>query len=82
MPHNRKEISQKGIFRRIANLYIDGFRNMTVGRSLWLLVIVKLFIMFAILRTFFFPDFLGSLYDNDEDRADHVRQELLKHNKP
>ena len=52
MPHNRKEISQKGIFRRIANLYIDGFRNMTVGRSLWLLVIVKLFIMFAILRTF------------------------------
>lgn len=63
--------------KKIAYFYIDGFRNMTVGRSLWLLVIIKLFIMFAILKLFFFPDLLATQYDNDADRAQHVRNELL-----
>ena len=34
--------------------------------------------MFAILKLFFFPDILESKYDNDDDRAQHVRNELLK----
>ena len=59
-------------------MYIDGFRNMTIGRKLWMLIIIKLFIMFAILKLFFFPDILESKYDNDDDRAQHVRNELLK----
>lgn len=49
---------------------------MTVGRKLWLLIIIKLFIFFAILKVFFFPDFLSSRYDTDEERADAVRHEL------
>lgn len=44
--------------RRVADLYIDGFRNMRVGRQLWLLIIIKLFIFFAILKLFFFPDYV------------------------
>lgn len=62
----------------MADLYVDGFRHMTVGRSLWIIILVKLFVMFAILKLFFFPDLLSSGYDNDEDRAQHVRTELLK----
>lgn len=65
-------------FQRVADLYVDGFKNMTVGRSLWILVIIKLFIMFAILKLFFFPNLLSRDFDNDEDRAQHVRSELLK----
>lgn len=78
MPNSLSTKGKNSIFRRIADLYIDGFRNMTVGRSLWILIIIKLFIMFAILKLFFFPDFLNSTYNNDEDRAQHVRNELLK----
>ncbi len=78
MTNDRNDISKTNIFHRIAYLYIDGFRNMTVGRSLWILIIVKLFIMFAILKFFFFPNILNTSYDNDEDRAQHVRNELLK----
>lgn len=37
--------------------YVDGFRSMTVGKTLWAIILVKLFIMFAILKLFFFPDF-------------------------
>lgn len=42
------------IFTKIWNFYIDGFRNMTWGRALWVVIIIKLIILFAILRVFFF----------------------------
>ena len=50
---------------------------MTIGRTLWVIVLVKLFIMFGILRVFFFPNFLNSNFDNDDQKADHVRSELI-----
>ena len=35
-------------------MYWDGLRSMTWGRQLWIPVIVKLLIIFLILRLFFF----------------------------
>lgn len=64
--------------KSVAWFYIDGFRNMTVGRSLWLIILIKLFIMFAVLRLFFFPDRLAQNYDTDEQRADAVRESLIR----
>lgn len=66
------------VVKRIIRFYVEGFRSMTVGKTLWALIILKLFIMFAILKLFFFPDLLSSNYDNDDDRAQHVRNELIK----
>lgn len=71
--------------RIIKNIYVfyrDGFRNMTVGVTLWTLVLIKLFIMFAILRVFFFPNYLNSNYDTNQDKANHVRNELIKNAHP
>lgn len=62
--------------RNIWLMYYDGFRSMTVGKTLWLIIFIKLFIMFAILKVFFFPDFLSSKFDNDKDRAVYVRERL------
>lgn len=69
------------LFARIVSLYTDGFRSMTVGRSLWILIIVKLVIFFAVLKLFFFPDILASEYDSDTERADAVRQALVDRSK-
>ena len=66
------------MIKRIIRFYVEGFKSMTVGKTLWALIIFKLFIMFAILKLFFFPDLLSSNYDNDDDRAQHVRNELIK----
>ena len=66
------------MIKRIIRFYVDGFKSMTVGKTRWALIILKLFIMFAILKLFFFPDLLSSNYDNDDDRAQHVRNELIK----
>lgn len=69
------------VIRSIFDFYVDGFRNMTVGKSLWALIIVKLVILFAVFKLFFFPDVLQSNYSNDAERADAVRQSLL-HDRP
>ena len=66
-----------GFPKRIWLFYYDGFRSMTVGKTLWLIILVKLFIFFVIMKMLFFPNVLKSNYDTDEERADHVRHELI-----
>ena len=53
---------------------------MTVGKSLWLIILLKLFIFFVVIKLLFFPNILSRDYDNDEDRAKAVRTNLLKKN--
>ena len=57
-------------------MYVDGFRQMTVGRKLWLLIIIKLAILFLVFRLFFFPDILQENYSTDAERAEAVRTAL------
>ena len=61
---------------RIYDLYADGFRNMKIGRTLWTIIIIKLIIIFAVLKVFFFPDFLSEHAPNG-DKAEFVAGELL-----
>lgn len=49
---------------------------MTVGKQLWVLIIIKVVILFAVLKIFFFPNLLSRDYDNDADRAQAVRTTL------
>lgn len=58
-------------------MFWEGFRSMTLGKVLWTIVIIKLIIMFLILRPFFFPNYLNSKFDDEESKADYVRQELI-----
>lgn len=67
---------------RVIRFYVDGFRQMTVGRSLWLLIIIKLIIIFGILKLFFFPDILESRYDSDAERSEAVRSSLIDRSRP
>ena len=66
--------------RRIIDLYVDGFRNMTVGKTLWAVIIVKLILIFALLKLFFFPDFLSTNFGDDAERAEYVRGVLSSGN--
>lgn len=60
----------------IWNFYIEGFRTMTLGRTLWLIIVVKLCIMFLVLKLFFFPNFLSS-QPTDADKEEYVSNELI-----
>lgn len=56
--------------------YRDGFREMTWGRTLWIIILVKLFVLFAVLRAFFFRPALAGLDADEKPVA--VAGELLR----
>lgn len=64
--------------KKIWFFYRDGFREMTVGKTLWMIILLKLFIFFVVIKLLFFPNLLSRDYDTDADRANHVRKELTK----
>ena len=78
---NKINILKRNVLARIFNLYYDGFRNLSpVGKRLWIIILIKLFIMFAILKLFFFPNFLNTNFDSDKERSDYVIEQLTKPN--
>ena len=60
----------------VYSFYRDGFRRMTVGKRLWTIIALKLFIMFAVLKVFFFPNYLNTQFDSDTERASHVIDQI------
>ena len=56
--------------------YRDGFRQMTWGRTLWWLILVKLFVIFVILKLFFFPSFLKG--KTEQEKQEYVGAELVE----
>ena len=61
---------------KILKFYKEGFLSMTTGKKLWLIIGIKLFIIFAILKVFFFQDFLSSKFDNEQDKSEYVIEQL------
>ena len=51
---------------------------MMVGRTLWKIIAIKLFLMFAVLKLFLFSDFLADNFHNDGERAAHVLGNLTR----
>ena len=63
------------MLRRIWIFYRDGFRNMTWGRPLMWLILLKFVILFAVLRLFFFRPAMQGL--TDEEKSDRVAEQLI-----
>lgn len=62
------------MLKKVYYFYRDGFKSMKVGKTLWLIIAIKLFIMFAILKVFFFQYELSGL--TPEEKAEKVRDNL------
>lgn len=62
-------------FISVYQFYRDGFKEMTWGRTLWAIILIKLFVMFFILKLFFFPSFLKG--KSTEEKQDYVGTELI-----
>ena len=74
MPMNKDDFFYKA-FDLYYDGFYDGFKNMRLGKTLWAIILIKLFIMFAILKVFFFPNFLKQHAQGDE--AGYVATELV-----
>ncbi len=64
--------------KKIVEFYVDGFRGMRVGKKLWIIIAIKLFIFFVIMKLLFFPNILKENFSTDKQRAEHVLHNLLQ----
>ncbi len=62
----------------LIRLYIDAFKY-RLAKRLFLIIAIKFFILFAILKTFFFRDYLDERFDTDEQKAQYVLQNLTSY---
>lgn len=60
----------------IWNFYLEGFKNMTWGRTLWFLIILKIVILFLVLRVFFFKPVMSG--KTDEQKSEYVGTQLIR----
>jgi len=66
------------LFKKIFDFYYQGFRSMTTGKTLWIIILIKLFVLFAVLKVFFFKDFLKSNFKTDKERSEYVLKKLTE----
>jgi hypothetical protein len=64
--------------QKVLQFYINGFKRMTWGRTLWVIILIKLFIIFFVLKLFFFPNYLKKNFRNDQERSSHVIENFTK----
>lgn len=70
------------MLKNIFLFYRNGFRNMKLGKTLWLVIVIKLIVIFAIIKVFIYG---GGLRDfgSAQAKSAFVLQNLTqeKHNK-
>ncbi|MFH5310228.1 DUF4492 domain-containing protein [Campylobacter coli] len=65
-------------FVRICNFYKEGFKNLTLGKTLWKIIFIKLFIMLIVLKLFVFDVNFNSIFKNDNEKSNFVIENLIK----
>ena len=62
---------------KIFDFYKEGFKNLTLGKTLWKIIFIKLFIILIILNLFVFDVNFKSLYKDDVSKSNFVIQNLI-----
>ncbi|EDP8081938.1 DUF4492 domain-containing protein [Campylobacter jejuni] len=61
---------------QIFNFYKEGFKNLTLGKTLWKIIFIKLFVMFVILKPFVFDVNFNSIFKSDKEKSTFVLKNL------
>ena len=71
--------AMKGWLDSVGDFYSEGFAGMAGWAiTLWIIILIKLFVMFFILKLFFFRDTLKNNFESDEQRSEHVIEQITK----
>ena len=76
-----KKVFQIAIFpfKEWVGLYRHGFSIMSrESKMLWAIALIKLLIMFGILKILFFKDFLKTNFDSDEQRIEYLQEKFTE----
>lgn len=69
-------MNKNGFLYKAFDLYYDGFRHMTLGKTLWAIILVKLFVIFIVLKLFFFPNFISQHAEKGQEDT-YVASEII-----
>ena len=62
------------MLKRILFFYIDGFKNLSsVGQKLWLIIIIKLVVIFVVLKVFFFPTVSSKVKGEEKQKTLYLK---------
>lgn len=64
--------------KKVFRFYYEGFRELTWGRSLWLIILVKLFLIFFIMKLFFFSDKIEHKFKAEDEKSLYILENLTK----
>lgn len=65
------------MLKQFWSLYYDGFRHMPRwGKILWIIILTKILVMFIVFKLLLMPNYLNRNYTTDEEKSNHVFQEL------
>ena len=77
--HFNRIIYMFSALKTFFRIYAEGLRGMTWGKTLWIIALIKLFVMFAVLKLFFFqPTLKGSAQEKATTVGDNFVQEQQK----
>jgi len=63
------------MINKIVLFYVDGFKNLSsLGKKLWLIIIIKLVVIFVVLKVFFFPTVDNVVKDKSQKEALFIKQ--------
>lgn len=65
-------------FVAVGRFYYEGFKSMKLGKTLWLIILIKLVVFFGIMRLIFFPNYLNTRFETDQEKASYVGKELVQ----
>jgi hypothetical protein len=63
------------MINKIVLFYVDGFKNLSsLGKKLWLIIIIKLVVIFVVLKVFFFPTIDSVIKDKSQKEQLYINQ--------
>lgn len=69
--------SPGSLLNRLFRFYYDGFRTMSWwGKKVWIIILIKLFVIFVILKLIFFQDFPGKK-SRETGKSEYVLDQLI-----
>lgn len=65
-------------YNKLVKLYIDGFKNLTLGRILWKLIFIKILIIVIVLNFFIYDKSINTEYKTEDQKIDFVYKNITK----
>lgn len=66
--------------KNIYSFYLNGFKNMTIGKTLWKIILIKLLVILVFLNYFIHDKSIKTEYKTYEEKVDFVYKNLTKEN--